>query len=65
MSRRRIYESPRRTNILIEESLHAEAAARAKSLGLEGGFSEYVTRLIIADRKRKGRAVTQAQRTAS
>lgn len=57
MGRTSLFVKPRRVNILIEESLHQEAKARAAEFEIRGGFSEYVSRLIKADRARKGRAI--------
>lgn len=55
MARPAIYHAAKRVNIIIEESLHAQALEKAADHKLRGGFSEYVARLIAADRKRKGR----------
>ncbi len=57
MPRKSKYQEPRRVNIILEAHLHDAAVERAETFRLIGGFSEYVARLIAADRKRKGRAV--------
>jgi len=59
MPRKSRYYAPRRINIILESALHDEAVQRADDLGFVGGFSEYVARLILADRRRKGRDVQQ------
>ena len=64
MSRRPTYRSPRRINIIIEADLHDAAIAKSKDLSFRGGFSEYVGRLIAADRKRKGRDLIKAEHTS-
>lgn len=53
MARPATYREPRRVNILIEKELHQRASRLAFRLGLRGGFSEYVARLIAADRRSK------------
>ena len=53
MARPALYRQPRRVNILIETEVHRKAARKAFRMGLRGGFSEYVSRLIAADRRRK------------
>lgn len=62
MSRPSRLTAPRRVNILIETALHTAAQGRAEDLGVVGGFSEYVSALIKADRDSKGRAVTRYAR---
>ena len=61
MARKSKYHAPRRINIIIEAALHDEAVQRAEAFAFEGGFSEYVARLIAADRNRKGRCAIAAQ----
>lgn len=63
MARPKIYRSPKRTNILIEETVHAEANARLQELGIDS-FSEYVSRLIRADLRNKGSAALRVSRFA-
>jgi len=53
MARPATYLEPRRVNILLERKLHLKASRLAFRLGLRGGFSEYVARLIAADRRGK------------
>lgn len=60
MARTAFYHQSKRVNILIEAALHEAGAAKAKSLDLRGGFSEYVGRLIAADRAKKGRRLLSA-----
>lgn len=64
MARPPIYKEARRINIVIEASLHAQGIEKAARHRLRGGFSEYVARLIVADRKRKGRALNASRPTA-
>ena len=59
MPQRRKYTAPRRVTIILETALHESAVRRADEFSLKGGFSEYVARLILADRRRKGRDVQQ------
>lgn len=60
MPRPAIYRAAKRVNIVLESELHALGVSKANSHRLRGGFSEYVARLIAADRKRKGRALLSA-----
>lgn len=46
MPRHRLYRKPRRAQIKIEDELLKAAHKKAKQLGLRGGFSEYVQRLL-------------------
>jgi hypothetical protein len=64
MARPVLFIRPRRVNILIETSTHEVGKAKAKALQIRGGFSEYVSRLIAADRARKGRAIAKRKATA-
>ena len=59
MGRTAIFIKAQRVNILIEKELHEAAKKRAKEFEIRGGFSEYVSRLIKADRERKGRALVR------
>lgn len=52
MARPSIYRKPHRTNVVLEKSLYAEATKKAVAEGF-GSFSEYVTRLLIADMANK------------
>ena len=65
MPRKPKYTAPRRINIILEAALHADAVRRADDFRLAGGFSEYVARLIQADRARKGRAVMNVDLNAA
>jgi hypothetical protein len=60
MSRPAIYRAAKRINIILEADLHAIGVSKAEHHRLRGGFSEYVARLIAADRKRKGRCLAKA-----
>jgi hypothetical protein len=62
MGRKALFRQAHRVNILIEKTLHEDAQKRATEFGIRGGFSEYVSRLIKADKARKGRAVMQQGR---
>jgi hypothetical protein len=64
MARTALFTDGKRVNILIESEVHQQGVSRAKSLELRGGFSEYVARLIKADKARKGRAVLKHGRAA-
>lgn len=57
MPRPAIYRNPKRVNIVLEGDLHSLGQKKASDHGMRGGFSEYVARLIAADRSRKGRAL--------
>jgi hypothetical protein len=61
MSRPKTYQSAKRVQLLMEESDHALAVARLKSLGIDS-FSEYVGRLVRADMKNKGSAALRVAR---
>lgn len=63
MPRKSKYHAPRRINIILEADLHEEAVKRADAFNFAGGFSEYVARLIAADRKRKGRSLFLSHQT--
>lgn len=60
MARTATLIKPRNATISIETELHKIAVKRAKDTGLRGGFSEYVSRLIAADRARKNSAALRA-----
>jgi len=64
MARPALFQTPTRVNIIIESEVHNQGKKRAKSLELRGGFSEYVARLIKADKARKSRAVLKQGRAA-
>ena len=64
MARPPIYKKARRINIVLEAELHAEGVDKAAQHRLRGGFSEYVARLIAADRKKKGREILSALTSA-
>lgn len=65
MPQKRKYTAPRRVTIILETALHEGAVRRADEFSLRGGFSEYVARLIQADRARKGRAVLNTNLNAA
>ena len=52
MARPVIHQAAKRTNIILDESLHVEATKRAKEEGFNS-FSEYVARLLVADMNKK------------
>lgn len=64
MARPKIYSKAKRINIILEAEIHDIGVRRASEHRLSGGFSEYVARLIKADRRRKGRAIMSARRAA-
>lgn len=49
MPRTTFLDDAKRVSLTIETPLHKAALRKAKSYGFQGGFSEYVTRLLIAD----------------
>lgn len=53
MARIAVLRDQKRINVSIETELHSAVGARAKQLGIKGGFSEYVARLCVADLLRK------------
>jgi len=65
MPQKRKYAAPRRVTIILETALHECAVRRADEFSFKGGFSEYVARLIQADRARKGRAVVNVNLNAA
>lgn len=52
----------KRICVNIEGDLHARAQAKAASLRLPGGFSEYVARLLNRDMQRRGSAALGVSR---
>lgn len=64
MPRPRLYNKARRVTIYICSEQHEQASKRAYQMGLRGGFSELVARLIAHDSKRKGRVLRQQLRAA-
>lgn len=54
------YQKKKRAQVVMEAELHAFGVRRATDFKLQGGFCEYVSRLILADRKRKGRLLRAA-----
>lgn len=53
MPRPRRLQNVRRINISLENEVHRLATARAKEIGLRGGFSELVSRVLVAELSRK------------
>lgn len=54
-----------RANIFIERDLHKAAKKRAKLLGLRGGFSELLSRLLNRNLEQAGRDVMKMPRVFS
>lgn len=46
------YKKRKRINVVMEAAVHRTGVSKAKKLRLRGGFSEYVSALIMADRER-------------
>lgn len=53
MARKTIYAKPGRFNVILDEELHEAAIERAKNQNIDGGFSGYVARLLVADMNKK------------
>jgi len=62
MARTASLEKPKKATINIETELHGKAVQRAKTIGITGGFSEYVARLIASDMRRRGSVAIGASR---
>jgi hypothetical protein len=53
MPRPTFLKRAKRVTFTIESALHKEAVKKARNYGFQGGFSEYVSRLLIADQRSK------------
>lgn len=62
MARPPIHAAPKRTNVIIDRSLHRDATKHAINSGYRS-FSEYVGRLVVADMQRKRSSAEKAGRT--
>ena len=62
MARPSILHDPVRKNIILESTLHDAALKKVVKLRIEGGFSGYLSRLLVRDMRRKGSAANGVSR---
>ncbi len=62
MARPRFYLRVKRVNVTMESALCKAAKKRAKELGLPGGLSDYISRLLIRNLRQQGRSIENTTR---